>query len=162
MRDRISELQTANQLGLDTLREFWGNSDIRLGFKAWWISISSSEERLHMIEEAYNAAQIKKSDDDDDAEEDFLQLNEQAAYRIQLMVTQELQDLPSLAKLGETGDGVLIDVLEALVDGRENVALLAPLQPALKRQIDDELSAEIRLLTQLSRDVQVRRLICPP
>lgn len=157
IRDRIAELQAANQLGLDTLREFWGNPDIRLGFKAWWISISSSEERTQMITAAYNSAQIKKSDDD--ADEDFLQLNEQAAYRIQLMVTCELQDLPGLAKLGETGDGVLIDLLEALVDGRENAALLAPLQPAVKRQIDDELSAEIRLLTQLSSDVKSNHLL---
>lgn len=153
IRDRIAELQAANQLGLDTLREFWGNPDIRLGFKAWWISISSFEERVQMITAAYNSAQIKKSDDD--ADEDFLQLNEQAAYRIQVMVTQELQDLSALAKLGETGDGILIDVLEALVDGRENAALLAPLQPAVKRQIDEELAADLHLLTQLSSDIKV-------
>lgn len=153
IRDRIAELQAANQLGLDTLREFWGNPDIRLGFKAWWISISSFDERVQMVTAAYNSAQIKKSDDD--ADEDFLQLNEQAAYRIQVMVTQELQDLSALAKLGETGDGILIDVLEALVDGRENAVLLAPLQPAVKRQIDEELAADLHLLTQLSNDIKV-------
>lgn len=154
IRDRIAELQNANNLGLDTLREFWGNPDIRLGFKAWWISISSYDERIAMVTNAYTSAQIKKNDDDD-TEEDFLQLNEQAAYRIQLMVTQELQDLPSLAKLGDVGEGLLIELLEAVVDGKENTALRTPINPVVRKQIEEELSAELRLLGQLSKDVKV-------
>jgi hypothetical protein len=40
-RERLAELKVTNQMGLETVKEFWCNPDIRLGFKAWWISIST-------------------------------------------------------------------------------------------------------------------------
>jgi len=158
-RERLHELRLTNRMGLDNIREFWRNPDIISGFRSWWTTISSEQDRLSMTTNSLHSSRIfsdlnRATEETEEEEEDFLGVNELAIYRIQNMVTPDLDDCRKLSQVGKKRESLLLDLLDNLVQGKENLELCAHLEEDLRQQIEGEISIEIKLFDSLSYDVK--------
>jgi len=156
-RERLHELRLTNRMGLENIREFWRSPDIRLGFRSWWTTISSEQERLSMTTNSLHASRIfgnelHPQESEEEEEEDFLGINELAIYRIQNMVTPDLDDCRRLSQVNKKGESPLLELLDHLVQGKENLELGSHLDEELRQQIEGEISVEIKLFDSLSYD----------